>query len=141
MANAISHDSPEPVITAKKVATQRRASVVARNFGLFCVKVETYFFAHLDALSEGYQGGYWEYYELSNGGLYAAPIGQQPLTLRVSGNGYSGQLSHDAAGIVACLMTYSHLSFERSSMGSHFHWLRDYAKTHPEHEAIFAAID
>jgi Antirestriction protein len=61
-------------------------------------------------LAPEYSGGYWHFYELSNGGFYMAPE-CEPLLLRVEGNGYEGVMSSAAAGITACPFGFSHLSF------------------------------
>lgn len=71
-----------------------------------------------------YEGGFWQIYEPSNG--------------------YKGQMSPDAAGIMVCLFTFSLLSFEYPGepvFSRHFYRLRDYALGHAESTQIFAAID
>ncbi|ENY9989762.1 antirestriction protein [Escherichia coli] len=50
---------------------------------------------------------------------------------------------HEAAGIAACLMTYSHHACrtECYAMTVHYYRLRDYALQHPECSAIMRIID
>jgi hypothetical protein len=89
-----------------------------------------------------YYGGFWDFFELSNGGFYMAP--QMPaVRLSVESNGYDGRMSADAAGITVCLLAFSHLAFEDNAevYSRHFHWLRDFALGHSEASQIFAAID
>ena len=58
-------------------------------------------------------------------------------------NGNGATVSREAAGITACLMTYSHCACrtEGETMTEHVYWLRGYALHHPESRAIFALID
>jgi hypothetical protein len=94
-------------------------------------------------LCTDYKGGYWEYYELSNGGFYMAPSGVQNFEVSCE-NQFFGVLTADAMGIVVCLYTFSHLSFNPAapdSIAQHYHYLRDFAAGHAEAALIFQAID
>ncbi len=53
------------------------------------------------------------------------------------------EMSPEAAGIAACLMTYSHQACrtENYAMTVHYYRLRDYALQHPECSAIMRIID
>ncbi|HAJ7425367.1 TPA: hypothetical protein HNV42_20690 [Escherichia coli] len=53
------------------------------------------------------------------------------------------EMSPEAAGIAACLMTYSHHACrtECYAMTVHYYRLRDYALQHPECNAIMCIID
>lgn len=64
---------------------------------------EALVFGWLDALVEGYNGGYWNFYTLTNGGFYMAPANYDRMRLEAVGNGFGGEMSADAAGIVATL--------------------------------------
>jgi hypothetical protein len=91
-----------------------------------------------------YRGGYWLFYELSNGGFYMAPRRDSPtVEVRVEGNQYSGQMSVDAAAITACLFAFSHLSlaFKNDVLARHYYQLRDFALDHVEAKSILEAID
>jgi len=59
------------------------------------------------------------------------------------GNGFKGEVSADAAGIIACLMAFSHLSFQTGDdrIIEAFHNLREFVSTHREARLIFLAID
>jgi hypothetical protein len=91
-------------VTASLVASNRRLTFLPTYFGpRLMMRGESLVYAWLRRLSEDYNGGFWNYYELSNGGFYLAPELTGRLCLEVDGNGYSGELSADAAGIVATL--------------------------------------
>ena len=94
-------------------------------------------------LCRGYSGGYWHFYTLSNGGVFMAPDSQETYDLYCKPNGNRATLGAEAAGIAACLMTYSHLSFvtARGDMAEHYYRLRDYALRHPESRSILTLTD
>lgn len=99
----------ETAVTANQIPTTSRINALPRHFGRHMMAVETVVFAYMRELVEAYQGGYWEFYDLSNGGFYMAPTGTQELRVSVSGNYFDGDMSPDAAGIVACLFAYGYL--------------------------------
>ena len=78
---------------------------------------------------------------------YLAPELTGRLCLEVDGNGYSGELSADAAGIVATLFTLGQLAADNQGTDvadvliDRYHFLRDFARDHPEAAEIFRAID
>ena len=91
-------------VTASLVASNRRLTFLPTYFGpRLMMRGESLVYAWLRRLSEDYNGGFWNYYELSNGGFYLAPELTGRLCLEVDGNGYSGELSADAAGVVRSL--------------------------------------
>lgn len=130
-----------PMITARKVPARSRLATLPRHFGRHAVRFEGTVFSMLRFLSPDYEGGFWEFYELSNGGFFMALDQKERFQVTVPGNGFSGHLNGHSAGIVACLMTYSSLSFHLSSMGEQYHRLRAYALTHQDAELIMTAID
>ena len=128
-------------ITARLIQDSNRLGALPRHFGRLHFMVETSVYDWLSRLSADYSGGCWHYYDLSNGGFYMAPQIDRSLRLSWSENYFEGTLSPDAAGIVACLYTFSHLSFRFEVIGDHFHALREFASEHAEASLIFAAID
>ena len=90
-------------------------------------------------------GAYWQFFEVGHQPLYLAPNGRDRFRIRCGSNGYDGEVSADAAGIIATLFTFSYLSFEFDDDDDHiaqaFHRLRDHALDHPEAAEIFSAID
>jgi hypothetical protein len=71
------------------------------------------------------------------------PDTEQDYVLFNELNGNEATVSRDAAGVVACLMTYSHHACrtECDAMTEHYYRLRDYALRHPECSAIMHIID
>ncbi|WP_158643053.1 antirestriction protein [Pseudoduganella lurida] len=130
-------------VTAQRVGVFQRMKCLPQRFGVLGIVVEQRVYHVMGEMCRAYDGGYWDYYELSNGGFYMAPRSAHAYLLEVAGNGYRGSLSADAAGIVACAMAYSHLSFERdgADCARAFHQLRAYLLDHPEQREILRAID
>jgi hypothetical protein len=86
----------------------------------------------------------WNYSRLTNKGFFMAPQTQKGGTYRVfSPNGYHAEVSAEAMGIICCLFTYSHLSYQswfQPLASDHFHLLREYAGTRSDADCILAAI-
>lgn len=130
-------------ILATLVHDHARLDCLPRFFGKHSVLVECAVFTMLDRMSQDYSGGYWGFYELSNGGFYMAPKADKRFRVMWEDNGFEGEVSADAAGIIACLMAFSHLSFQIADdcIVEAFHRLREFAMEHREAGLIFAAID
>ena len=123
-----------------------RIEYTANHFGDdFPFRLEPFIFDMAGSLSRDYRGGYWNMYELSNGGFYMAPDSDIPFQVSCM-NGYEGTLSADAFGITVCLYAYSNLSFSdipelAETCAEHYHLLREYMLEHQEARGILAAID
>ena len=136
-------DTPREPVTAREVTAPReRLECLPKHFGRHLLIVEDAVYSFMRHLSDQYTGGFWKYCELSNGGFYMAPEGES-FSMVVPGNGFSGTLTADAAGITACLFALSHLSFQFRTevISNHFYQLREFALEHAERVAILAAID
>lgn len=132
-------------ISSHCVPDADRLAFTAKLFGInFPMRLEATVFDMAGRLSAGYNGGYWQFYALSNGGFYMAPKSDTIFNVSCD-NGFEGKLSADALGIAACLYAYSHLSFSEGEFAAtcaqQYHWLRDYMMQHAEVRSILAAID
>lgn len=142
-------DAEATPVAARMLEDTERMAALPRHFGRQGLRVEQSVYGVMDRLTKEYRGGYWEYYELSNGGFYMAPKTDEEFTFSVAGNGYEGRMSADAAGITACLFVLSSLAFTLNSVNptacekvaEHYHLLLDFASTHAEAKKIFSAID
>ena len=139
--NTSADRAPQP-IEARQVTDEARIETLPRHSGRYMLAVEDADYRFMRQLAKDYSGGYWRFYELSNGGFYMAPE-CEPLVLQVQGNGYAGRRSAEAAGITACLFAFSHLSFRIPDevISGLYYQLRDFALEHAEASAILAAID
>ena len=130
-------------IEARPVPDGERPMALPRHFGHRMLLVENAVFDWLRELSPDYDGGYWRFLELSNGGFYMVPDTERRFRIEVLSNGYVGRMSADAAGITSCLFAYSHLSFRfpDERLGCHYQQLLAFAGEHAEAAAIGAATD
>ncbi|WP_329809498.1 antirestriction protein [Escherichia coli] len=124
--SATTPENNPPQLVASLVPDEQRISFWPQHFGLIpqWVTLEPRVFGWMDRLCEDYCGGIWNLYTLNNGGAFI-------------------EMSPEAAGIAACLMTYSHHACrtECYAMTVHYYRLRDYALQHPECSAIMCIID
>lgn len=115
--------------------------------GAVALPFEQRAYTFLSEFARDYTGGYWDFYRLDNGGFYMAPLFPARMQVRVHTNGYEGQLSNDAAGIMACLFSLNQLSWTLKTDDSirlaveRYYQLHDYASEHPEAPQILRAIN
>ncbi len=134
------------IVTRALIPKDQRLSHTASLFGAqFPLQLEPVIYGITDRMAEAYAGGYWHFYSLDNGGFYMAPDDDRTFAVSCD-NYFTGELSADALGIVACLYTYSHLSFSRDERfatlcAQHYHWLREYMFEHEEVAGILGAND
>lgn len=134
----------ETVITATQVGEDARLDFLPRYCGPLFGVVQSAVFNALTELSVGAcQGGYWEFYELSNGGFFMAPIRKDNIRIVCTGNGYDGGMTPEAAGITATMFAIGRVLFQfpQDELCEHYYRLRDYAMDHDEAWSILAAID
>lgn len=134
------------LITRHQINEKLRIQHTADLFGiLFPLSIEPTVYSFASNIATEYNGAYWEFYALSNGGFYMAPSSEESYQVSCE-NGFEGTLSADALGITACLYAYSHLSFSNNQAfaelcANQYHSLRDYMLEHQEARAILSAID
>lgn len=133
----------DPGITATLVPDHERLGFLPSLFGRYLFRGESSVYAWMSHLSRDYTGGYWQFMRLSNGSGYLVPTCAARLRL-VCDNGYEGEVSADAAGLVATLYAVNHLANHTGDapLIDRYHALREYAlDVHPEAAAIARAID
>lgn len=102
----------EAVIEARLVTDHsERMLCLPEVAGNECLVLEHTIYDMLRLMCPDYDGGLWEFFKLSNGGLYMAPEAMQQYQLFGPGNGFNGVVCANSAGIIATAMAYSHLSF------------------------------
>ena len=132
----------EAIITATQIAPENRLNTLPTFFPTCFMQFENTVYTVMDKICENYSGGFWEFYELSNGSFYMAPDMDESCSISVPfGNGYEGTMSAEAAGITVCLYAYCFIAETHSAMADHYWRLRDFANNHAEASAIFQAID
>lgn len=142
-ASTASEGAADNLIQAMVVADGARMAFLPRVFGPgLAMAAETMVYSWMKDLCTDYNGGYWDFVDLSNGGFYMRLTSSRHFAMRVDGNGFSGALSADAASIVASLFAINQLLFQGADhLHDAFYALRDYARQQPEWQAILLAID
>lgn len=125
------------------IPDNERLAFLPKYAGKWMLSVENGVYTALSRFCEGYTGGYWNFYELSNGGFYMAPDLDGILPLFIDSNGYEGDVSADAAGIISTLFALNYVCNLSSDekLIDRYYWLRDFAGEHAEADEIFTAID
>lgn len=132
-------------IYREPVKESERGPYTAAQFGVRFRWLESYVYDSASSLSTDYEGGFWEFYVLSNGGFYMAPRTDRRFRVACA-NGFEGEMSADAFGLTACLYAYSLLSFSADvefaeCCARQYHRLREYAAQHEEGRLIWSATD
>jgi Antirestriction protein len=146
-APAASTPASASPISATLVAEGQRLNFLPKHFGPHYLVGETAVYNAMKQLCASYNGGFWDFIELSNGGFYMrlSPPGEasKPMSISVEvGNGYSGEMSADAASIVATLFALNGLAFQGyEDLSDKYYLLLDFAAFHAERREIFQAID
>jgi hypothetical protein len=145
MSTAETHESTheKPVERALLAGSVQRSEIFRKHFSGLCAVAENLIYEWMDRLCEDYHGGYWNIYELSNGGFYMAPKTDARFEVCCFGFGDSVRLSADGAGLVATLFAVNQLA--NSAGEDHiielYYLIRDYVFGHDEAGKIFRAID
>lgn len=92
---------------------------------------------------QDYGGGFWNFYEYEEAPLFLAPTSKPRYRIVPEITGFEGEVSSEAAGIIATLFAFSHLSFRDDSglLAEGYDRLLTYAFAHPEAAKIAQAID
>ena len=84
-------------IAARRVDDSQRLMALPRYFGHRLMVFEGAVYDFMHRFAQDYRGGFWQFYELSNGGFYMAPD-RESFRFCIDSNSYEGVLSADAAG-------------------------------------------
>lgn len=134
-------------ITAKLVAEDDRLSFFPTYFGKYFMAGEKLLYAHASKFVKDYDGGYWNFYTLSNGGFFCALATDEVQHLVIADNYFSETMSAEAAGIALTLFVLGRLlsalipDSEIVRFNDLHYRLREFVYYHPEKEAILRAID
>lgn len=147
MNTATAEPSTSEAFTVTRITVPRRMAFLPRHIRGNMKDALTFEFTVYDTMNricEAYHGGYWEFFDVSNGAFFMVPNVHTAMDIEVDGNGFRGAMNPDAAGIVATLMALSALSCRRPEnehFAEGFHNLRDYVLTRDDREQILRAID
>lgn len=131
--------------SATIVPYERHLEFLPTLFGRsLLIVAENAVYSFMEQLSPlDYRGGFWDFYEHDGKPLFMAP--RSATRFRITGEitGFQGDVSAEAAGIIATLFTFSHLSFKYRSdrLLEGYAQLHAYCANHAEAAEIFEAID
>ncbi|MCH9661307.1 MAG: antirestriction protein [Bacteroidetes bacterium] len=130
-------------ITKRQVAEEQRLNFLPNFIGRHFLQYETAIYNQMSQSNVKYNGGYWDYYTLSNGGFYMALSQTEPLKMECVGNYFEGEMSADAGSIGVNLFVLNAFAWQmdENRFSTAYHQLRDYALDHPEARKILAFID
>lgn len=131
--------------TATIVADDCRETFLPTLFGLrLLIIAENTVYHVMERLSPyDYRGGFWNFYEYGGRPLFLAPASRSPMRIESGLTEFRGEVSAEAAGIIATLFVLSNLALRHDPdhLAEAYHRLAAYSKGHAEASAIFAAID
>jgi hypothetical protein len=130
-------------ILAKKLPTAKRLAFLPGKMPKHYLKFERYVYHFAKKLIKDYDGGFWDFLDLSNGGFYIRPSGYQQVTIMVNSNQFEGRVSEDAAGVIVCMFALCYMAqeFEDDCLIDQYYLLRSFINDHAEAESIWRAID
>lgn len=130
------------------VKGSRRSTFLPRHIHgniMKAISFENTVYGVMNRICPTYDGGSWDFFEVSNGAFFMAPAAfTTPVEITVADNYFRGEMTPAAAGIVATLMALSSMAFsheEDERLSEAFHSLRDYASTREDSGLIMRAID
>jgi hypothetical protein len=130
-------------ITSSVVPDELRLNVLPRYLGRHFLQGETLVYDWAGRLCHTYDGGFWNFFTLSNGGFYMAPANLGRVHVRWHLNGYNDSMGADAFGIVVTLFALCHLAEKTrdDSIINRYHELRTFATQHVVAANILRVID
>ncbi len=130
-------------IVATVVPGHLRAATLPKRFPSMFLVFESLVYRYLEVFSDAYNGGYWEFMDLSNGGFYMSLKSNSRFYLSIASNGFEGEMTADAASLVANIFAIGQLANQHGTdhIIELYHLLRDFASEHPEANRILSAID
>lgn len=147
MSEVITNELEVQPIVAKLVSDDLRHQFLPAYYRGVFLWAESLTFDYANRFIAGYSGGYWEFFELSNGAFFMAPSGEDLLRVVVTDNYTDVEVSPEAAGIIVTLYTLNYLMHARVRAADRdrfielYYKLLDYARDHKDGAAIRMAID
>ena len=125
------------------VPDTQRLKFLPGHFGKHHFRFEMLVFHFMHSFCGDYDGGYWNFYSLSNGGMFMALKTDETFRVVNPDNYCDEVLSAEASGIGVTLYGLNYLSFKSQDprIVTLYHALRDFATEHAEARGIFAFID
>lgn len=130
-------------ISAKLCTDDERLSFTSELFGLvLMLRGESLVLGVHHQMTGRISSGHWDYFKLTNHGLYLAPGKDELQPITWDPNGLDVVLTSDASGIVATLFALNtmHQEFGDWQSAVLFEYLEDFAREHAESQKIFRIL-
>ena len=130
-------------ICATLVPPAKRMGFLPRLFGKhLMIRGEHLVYEWMGALCPAYHGGYWEFYDVSNGGGFMALRAPLAVQIRVEGNHFDEEVSPVASGLIATTFALNSLLWKgHEELFDRYDQLQAYIALLPEAAVIRRAID
>ncbi|WP_454859112.1 antirestriction protein [Rhizobium binxianense] len=135
------NDTPCAVIVPEEARQDFLPTLFGRSH---LIVAENAVYAWMERLSPlDYRGGSWDFFEHESKPLFLAPRSRTRFRITGDVTCFQGEVSAEAAGIIATMFAFSHLSFQVQSdrLVEGYERLYAYSADHPEASEIFQAID
>ena len=131
------------MITKRQIPEAERLDFLPRKVRNAYLQFETSVYNLMGQLCADYSGGYWQFYELSNGGFYMALEDDKTMHVDFPANYFEDDMSPETLSIAACLFSLNALCWQTKSeqITDNFYALRDFAIQHKEAGKILKLID
>lgn len=135
--------SNDTSITATLCPDEERLDFLPHYCGKHFLQFENSVFAIMQEYATDYNGGYWQFYRLSNGGFYIALEDDKRHQVENPNNYFSGEMSTEALSLGVNLFALNVLTWktEDQKLVDHYYALRDFASEHAEAAQIMGFID
>lgn len=119
----------EGLITKEIVPRNERLGFMASHFGAHASEFQTLVFTLMERHCPPYSGGYWDFYKLSNGGIYISLDQEGDFKVSRASNYFCDEMTVDGASIAMNLEALNNFAWKYPSWeyGEMYHSLRDYA--------------
>lgn len=134
------NDTPRAVIVPDEARQEFLPTLFGRSH---LIVAENAVYALMERLSPlDYRGGSWDFFEHESKPLFLAPRSRTRFRITGDVTCFQGEVSAEAAGIIATMFAFSHLSFQFQSerLVEGYERLYAYSADHPEAAEIFQAI-
>ena len=125
------------------VPERERSDFLPMSFGHRFLMFENMVYSFMDHFCEEYLGGYWQFYDLSNGGVFMSLDSDETFSVCNPMNYFKGKMSAEAASIGVNLFAMNALMSEPcdGKLIDLYYALKNFGIQHDESQAILCFID
>lgn len=131
------------MIVRTLVKEEDRMDFLPKHLNNYFFMYENYVYDLMRHYCKDYTGGFWDFYELSNGGMYMSFDSNEPIRAVNYLNQFDDTMSPDAASI-AINMFALYALIEKSQIEHYsnlYYKLKDFGMEHKEADKIYWLID